>query len=91
MPTRAWAASKVTQATAQYVDHPVSGRMCGMCRFFIAHGATTPGAGMMGQGMMGQGMMGSGMGGMMQDGTCQLVEGDIRPMGYCNLYSPLPK
>ena len=31
-----------------------------------------------GGGMMGRGMMGAG--------ACQLVEGRISPMGYCDLY-----
>ena len=30
--------------------------------------------------MMGRGMMGAG--------ACQLVEGRISPMGYCDLYAP---
>ena len=39
------------------------------------------GRGMMGQGgMMGRGMMGAG--------ACQVVEGRISPMGYCDLYAP---
>ena len=37
--------------------------------------------GMMGGGMMGRGMMGAG--------ACQVVEGRISPMGYCDLYAPL--
>lgn len=38
---------------------------------------------------MGCGMM-AGMGpGMMGAGACQLVQGRISPMGYCDLYVPL--
>jgi hypothetical protein len=46
---------------------------------------------MMGGGMMGGGMMGGGMmrGGMMGSGACQVVEGRISPMGWCDLYTPL--
>jgi hypothetical protein len=43
------------------------------------------GRGMMGRGMMGRGMMGRGM---MAAGACQVVEGRISPMGYCDLYVP---
>ena len=57
--------------------------MCHMCKFYIAAGGK--GSGMMGGGMMGRGMMG---GGMMGDGACQVVEGTISPMGYCDLYAP---
>ena len=41
-------------------------------------------------GMMGGGMMGCGMtgGGMMGAGACEVVEGRISPMGYCDLYAP---
>jgi hypothetical protein len=40
--------------------------------------------------MMGCGMMGGGMmrGGMMGAGACEVVEGRISPMGYCDLYAP---
>ena len=71
--------TQVTQAEAHYQDHPNAGQMCGMCKFFIPPG-----------GKAGSGMMGGAMGpGMMAGGTCQLVEGSIRPMGWCQLYSPL--
>ena len=45
--------------------------------------------GMMGGGMMGGGMMGGGMmgGGMMAAGACEVVEGRISPMGWCDLYA----
>lgn len=91
LPAIALAGDKVAKAVAHYQDHPHSGEMCGMCRFFIAPGAKSPGKGMMGSGgMMGSsGMMGSG--GMMHGGSCQLVAGGISPMGYCQLYQPLQK
>lgn len=81
LPKLAFGDSKAAKAAVHYQDHPVPGKMCGMCRFFIAHGATSPG----------KGMMGSGMSGMKacQDGSCQVVAGEISPMGYCTLYSPL--
>ncbi len=78
-------ASKTAQAAVHYQAHPAQGKMCGMCRFFIADGATAPGKGMMGSGMSGM----SGMKGC-ESGTCQLVAGKISPMGYCILYSPVP-
>ena len=43
-------------------------------------------SGMMGCPMRGKGMMGRGM---MAAGACQVVEGRISPMGYCDLYVPL--
>ena len=91
-PALARAQAKATKKAAQYVDHPVDGKACGNCRFFIWPGASAPGQGRMGPGgggMMGQGaggMMGSGRGGMMQSGTCTVVEGDISPNAYCALY-----
>lgn len=81
--------AKASQADAHYQDHPNNMQMCGMCKFYIPRGGQA-GSGMMG-GQMGPGMMGGGhMGpGMMAAGTCQLVEGSISPMGWCDLYQPL--
>jgi hypothetical protein len=42
------------------------------------------GGGMMGGGMMGGGMMGPGM----MAGECEVVEGRISRMGWCDLYAP---
>lgn len=92
LPAVVWgdsAPAKVSKAAADYRDRPAAGKMCGMCRFYIAPGAKSPGGGMMGEGMMSGGMMGHGMASMMRGGTCQLVEGEISPMGYCRLYAPL--
>ncbi|HVH73830.1 MAG TPA: hypothetical protein VM755_02825 [Stellaceae bacterium] len=83
----AGANGKVTQAAAQYQNHPKNGQMCGMCKFYIPPGGRA-GAGMMGGGMMGRGMT-RGHAGMMAAGTCELVEGSIGPMGWCLLYRPL--
>ena len=79
-PRRAGAtAPKATKQAAHYQDQPNSGRMCGMCKYFIAPG-----------GAAGSGMMGGTMGpGMMQAASCQLVQGRISPMGYCDFYAPL--
>ena len=72
-------APKATKQAARYQDRPNNGRMCGMCRYFIAPG-----------GAAGSGMMGGTMGpGMMQAGSCQLVQGGINPMGYCDFYAPM--
>ncbi|MCA7118360.1 MAG: high-potential iron-sulfur protein [Acidibrevibacterium sp.] len=71
--------TQTTKAAAHYQDSPNAGQMCGMCKFFIPPGGK-PGSGMMG-GTMGPGMM--------SGGTCQLVEGRINPMGWCQLYGPL--
>ena len=69
---------KVAKAAVHYQDRPDAGKMCGMCRYFI------PAGGVAGHGMMG-GMMGPEM---MAEGSCQVVEGHISPMGYCVLYTP---
>ena len=70
---------KVAKAVVHYQDQPNAGKMCGMCRYFIPVGGTA------GHGTMG-GMMGPQM---MAEGSCQVVEGRISPMGYCILYTPL--
>ncbi len=73
---------KVPKATARYQNRPHDGKMCGRCKYFISPDGRS------GRGMMG-GMMNGGMGpGMMKDGTCQLVDGQISPMGYCIFYAP---
>ena len=77
------AQAKATKAAVHYQDQPNGMRMCQMCKFFIsARGGRSRMMGCpMGGGMMGHGMMGGG--------TCQVVEGRISPMGYCDLYAPL--
>ncbi len=76
---------KLAKATVHYRNHPKGRKMCGMCTHFIPPGGTAE-RGMMGG--MDQGMMGTMGPGMMKDGTCQLVQGRITPMGYCVLYVP---
>jgi hypothetical protein len=76
------AQAKASKAAVHYQDHPNGNRTCQMCKFFISGGGGR-------SGMMGGGMMGHGMGhGMMGAGACQVVEGRISPMGYCDLYAP---
>jgi len=53
-----------------------------MCKFFEG-GGMMGGGGMMRGGMMGGGMMGGGM----MAGGCEVVEGRISPMGWCDLYA----
>ncbi len=72
------AKAKASKAAVHYRDYPKGMRMCHMCTFFISRGGRR--SGMMGCGMMGGGMMGAG--------ACQVVEGRISPMGYCDLYAP---
>ena len=72
---------KLSKQDAQYVDRPVNGQFCANCKFYIPAGGGGPGFGMMG-GRMGPSMM--------APGTCQVVEGSIRPMGWCVLYQPIP-
>ena len=73
------AQAKASKSAVHYQDHPNGKmRMCQTCKFFIS-----PGGGRFG-------MMGCLMGGgMLGAGACQLVEGRISPMGYCDLYAPL--
>jgi hypothetical protein len=72
------AQAKASKAAVHYRAYPSGMRMCHMCKFYIAAGGGR--SGMMGCGMMGRGMMGAG--------ACQVVEGSISPMGYCDLYAP---
>ena len=78
------AEAKASKAAVHNRDYPIGMRMCHMCKFFISAGGGR--SGMMGCPMMGGGMMGRGM---MGAGACQVVEGRISPMGYCDLYAPL--
>ena len=79
------AKAKASKAAVHYQDQPNGMQMCHRCKFYIGCRG-----GMMGGGMMGCGMMGGGMmrGGMMGAGACEVVEGRISPMGYCDLYAP---
>jgi hypothetical protein len=77
------AEAKASKAAVHYRDYPSGMRMCHMCKFFTSAGGGR--SGMMGCPMMGGGMMGRGM---MGAGACQVVEGRISPMGYCDLYVP---
>ena len=79
--THAATRKKIAKAVVHYQDHPSGHKMCGMCIHFI------PTGGVAGHGMMGD-MHNMGPG-MMKDGTCQLVEGRISPMGYCILFAPI--
>jgi hypothetical protein len=77
------AEAKASKAAVHYQDFPNAMRMCSMCKFFIAGRGRS---GMMGCPMMGGAMM---RGGVMGAGACQVVDGRISPMGYCDLYAPL--
>ena len=72
------AGAKAGKAAVHYRDYPSGTRMCHMCKFYIAAG----------RGRSGMGCMGGSMMGMMGVGVCQVVEGRISPMGYCDLYVP---
>lgn len=76
-PSTSFAQGKASKSVVHYRDYPNSGQMCSTCKFFFGHGG-------MGGGMMGDGMMGGGM----MAGECQVVEGPISPMGWCDLYAP---
>ena len=77
------AEAKASKAAVHYRDYPSGMRMCQNCKVFIStgRGRSAMMGCPMGGGMMGHGMMGAG--------ACQLVEGRISPMGYCDLYAPL--
>jgi hypothetical protein len=72
---------KASKSVVHYRDYPKDMQMCGMCKFFEGNGMM--GGGMMGRGMMAGGMMGRGM----MAGDCEVVEGRISPMGWCDLYA----
>jgi len=78
------AEAKASKAAVHYRDYPKGMQMCHMCKFYIGGGGRRGGMGGM---CMGGGMMGRG--GMMGAGACQVVEGRISPMGWCDLYTPL--
>lgn len=75
-------AAKASKIAVHYQNHPMQGKMCGMCRYFIPPGETSPG----------KGMMGADMSAMKdcQNGSCQVVEGQISAMAYCIMYTPIP-
>src|SRR4051794_28591465 len=67
------AAAKAEKSAVHYQDSPKGMQMCHMCKFFTSADGHR-------SGMMGGGMMGSG--------ACEVVEGRVSPMGYCDLYAP---
>jgi hypothetical protein len=71
------AEAKANKASVHYRDYPQGMQMCHMCKFYIARGGGRSGGMCMGGSM-----------GMMGAGACQVVEGSISPMGYCDLYVP---
>jgi hypothetical protein len=71
------AEAKASKSATHYQGHPSGMRMCHMCKFYIATGG----------GRSGMDCMGGSMG-MMGAGACQVVDGRISPMGYCDLYVP---
>jgi hypothetical protein len=72
------AQAKASKGAVQYRDYPKGMQMCHMCKFYIARGGRRGG----------MGGMWMGGGSMMGAGTCQVVEGRISPMGWCDLYAP---
>ena len=76
------AEAKASKAAVHYRDYPKGMQMCHMCKFYIAGGGRRGGMG-------GMCMGGGSMMGMMGAGACQVVEGRISPMGYCDLYVSL--
>ena len=69
------AEAKATKVATHYQNNPKGMQMCHMCKFYIASGGTQSGMGCTGGSM-----------GMMGTGACQVVEGKIGPMGWCDLY-----
>ena len=60
---------------------PKGMQMCHMCKYHIASNGRRGGMG-------GMCMDGGSLMGMMGAGACQVVEGRISPMGWCDLYAP---
>ena len=81
VPSTSSAQGKASKSVVHYRDYPKGRQMCGMCKYF--EGSGMMGGGMMCGGMMGGGMMGRGM----MAGECEVVEGRISPMGWCDLYA----
>jgi hypothetical protein len=75
------AEAKASKAAVHYRDYPKGMQMCHMCKYYIAGGGRRGGMG-------GMCMDGVSMMGMMGAGACQVVEGRISPMGWCDLYAP---
>jgi hypothetical protein len=75
------AEAKASKAAVHYRDYPKGMQMCHMCKYYIAGGGRRGGMG-------GMCMGGGSMMGMMGAGACQVVEGRISPMGWCDLYAP---
>src|SRR5262245_54820724 len=73
--------AKASKAAVHYRDYPKGMQMCHICKFYIAGGGRRGGMG-------GMCMGGGSMMGMMGAGACQVVEGRISPMGWCDLYAP---
>ena len=91
VPSASSAQGKASKSVVHYRDYPKDRQMCGVCKFFEGSGMMGGGMGggmMMRGGMMGGGMMGGGMMGRgMMSGDCEVVEGRISPMGWCDLYA----
>ena len=75
------AEAKASKAAVHYRDYPKGMQMCHMCKYYNAGGGRRGGMG-------GMCMDGGSMMGMMGAGACQVVEGRISPMGWCDLYAP---
>ena len=71
------AEAEASKAAVHYRDYLKRTQMCHMCKFYIAGGGSRSGGMCMGGSM-----------GMMGAGACQVVEGRISPMGWCDLYVP---
>jgi hypothetical protein len=71
------AEAKANKTSVHYRDYPKGMQMCHMCKFYFARGGRRSGGMCMGGSM-----------GMMGAGACQVVEGRISPMGWCDLYAP---
>jgi hypothetical protein len=76
------AEAKASKTSVHYRDYPNGMQMCHIGKFYIAGGGRRSGG-------MGDMCMGGSMMGMMGNGACQVVEGRISPMGWCDLYNPL--
>lgn len=84
---------KVDKKTAHYQDHPLDGKMCMNCRYFVPPEGMSSMMDNMRQGMGGMNGMngrdGSGSMGRMMAGECKVVVGPISPMGHCRFYQEI--
>jgi len=84
---------KISKKIAHYQSHPDKEKMCMNCAHFLPANpqmkqmmGNMPGMGGIMKGMPMDGRNGKMM---KKTGLCEVVEGHVSPMGYCQFYSPV--